>query len=477
MIAKVWNRLFTHLTTVIFFSALAACGGRAAQAKKPRTTMPDSTSNAVSIQTLMNAIHDNDIVIVSKLLEDKKSVPISTRDAQGFTPLALAAYLGRVEIAAALLANGADVDAGLQNRTSPLMLASMGNHLKVVSFLIDAGADVNRQTDAGVSALMLATIQDHQNIVSLLLKRGADPNLPDQLGDTALVGAAAAAKLGPLQALLTMIDRLELKARAITQACLAGHIDVFDMLADSGVDVDARSSQGWTCLMLAVWKGHLNLARAALKRGANPDAADPRGWSALMSAAAAGDADMVELLLEKGADPNHKDAEGRTAVTVAESLRDRSVAEPLWKAVGSVSPRTLEKKRSTDLTKPLQCPEQAAFSSAKGEMASLMSPVLWHPADMMEQWGRGFKKFSEVETSKQVPAEVCRPDGEVEYLFELVCEDGSKPFTTPEQVQAARVGSVGRGGRCGKIIDLFIIHCEEASYKVYLDMYHCSLFD
>ncbi|MBP6631258.1 MAG: hypothetical protein KA297_17615 [Kofleriaceae bacterium] len=39
----------------------------------------------------------------------------------------------------------------------------------------------------------------------------------------------------------------------------------------------------------------------------------------------------------------------------------------------------------------------------------------------------------------------------------------------------ARVGAVGVGGRCAAtVIDHYAVTCPEATYDVYLDMYHCG---
>src|SRR5262249_1634105 len=60
---------------------------------------------------------------------------------------------------------------------TPFLFASRGGHIEVCAALLDAGVDVNEaKTDAGTTALMLAIMNRHWELASVLLDRGADPN-------------------------------------------------------------------------------------------------------------------------------------------------------------------------------------------------------------------------------------------------------------------------------------------------------------
>lgn len=96
---------------------------------------------------------------------------------EGITPLLVAASMGNIEIARALLAKGAAVNA--QDKSSwqlaPLMVASFAGHLEMVKFLLDKGADIELKNKDGNPALFFATAgqaTDH-TVVNLLLERGA----------------------------------------------------------------------------------------------------------------------------------------------------------------------------------------------------------------------------------------------------------------------------------------------------------------
>ena len=87
--------------------------------------------------------------------------------------------------------------------------------------------------------------------------------------------------------------------------------------------------------------------------------------------------------------------------------------------------------------------------------------------------GAGVTKFSQAKSTKDLPIEVCTIAGEAEWLQELACEDGTKPIAGHEAAEMARVGNVGKGGRCGSIIDHYRVKCEEKTYDLYVDGYVC----
>ena len=92
------------------------------------------------------------------------------------TPLHYAAYYGRWNIAATLIAEGARVDAETSPSTGrhrPIHYAAQHGHNSVVSVLIAAGADVNAKNYTGRTPLYLAAGRGRASVVSLLLAAGA----------------------------------------------------------------------------------------------------------------------------------------------------------------------------------------------------------------------------------------------------------------------------------------------------------------
>ncbi|XP_056096095.1 kinase D-interacting substrate of 220 kDa B isoform X4 [Rhinichthys klamathensis goyatoka] len=93
-------------------------------------------------------------------------------------------------------------------------------------------------------------------------------------------------------------------------AAVKAHLDKFK-------EVDGRSDNGQTPLMLASEQGSLEIVQELIRRGANVNLDDVDCWSALISAAKEGHVEVVKELLENSAYIEHRDSGGWTALTWA----------------------------------------------------------------------------------------------------------------------------------------------------------------
>ncbi|XP_035764861.1 kinase D-interacting substrate of 220 kDa B isoform X6 [Neolamprologus brichardi] len=93
-------------------------------------------------------------------------------------------------------------------------------------------------------------------------------------------------------------------------SALKAHLDRFK-------EVDGRSDNGQTPLMLAAEQGSLEIVQELIRRGANVNLDDVDCWSALISAAKEGHVEVVKELLENSAYIEHRDMGGWTALTWA----------------------------------------------------------------------------------------------------------------------------------------------------------------
>ena len=122
---------------------------------------------------------------------------------------------------------------------------------------------------------------------------------------------------------------------------------------------------------------------------------------------------------------------------------------------------------NVDLGRPFAC-------LVDPDSLGLMGTIPWTSERASQRWGHGLYQFSMVKSSKEVPVEICGANDSYKYISELACDDGFHPFSSVEQARDARVGSMGPGGSCGRIIDLYLARCPEGQYEIYVDMYHCA---
>lgn len=107
--------------------------------------------------------------------------------ADGFTALHFACFFAHPEIAAALLARGADPNAAALNpmKVTPLHSAAAARHLPMLTLLLAQGASPNVHQQGGWTPLHSAAQQGDKAMAELLLQHGADRSARSEDGTTA----------------------------------------------------------------------------------------------------------------------------------------------------------------------------------------------------------------------------------------------------------------------------------------------------
>lgn len=192
----------------------------------------------------------------------------SDYDTGVYTPLHYAAALQAPEIAALLIAHGANVNAEDMSGTTPLLAAVSGSHLATVRLLIEHGANVQAaERISGQNALMRGV--SDAKMARLLLDHGLNPNARDRSGRTALM------------------------------QCYT--LPVVALLIERGAEVDVRDSQGNTALLTATRSLQTEIAALLLKHGANANRANRQGETPLSAARALRSKSLIALLTDAGA--------------------------------------------------------------------------------------------------------------------------------------------------------------------------------
>jgi uncharacterized protein len=123
--------------------------------------------------------------ILERLLAANPEITRQTTD--GWTPLHLAAFLGRTEAALRLIEAGADLKAISENTTgnTPLHAAIAGRcDEELISTLLTAGADPGVATAEGYTPLHVAASRGNRRVCDWLLERGAAPSARMKDGKT-----------------------------------------------------------------------------------------------------------------------------------------------------------------------------------------------------------------------------------------------------------------------------------------------------
>jgi len=162
--------------------------------------------------------------------------------------------------------------------STPLMLAAESNCAGVVAALLSLGApgNINAKNDGGKTALHLAAARGHCRVVRQLLEAGADGGVRDHRGDmsdTALTSAIWSCDEG------TGLNSL---------------------LSCWGASIDASGCEGTTAVHAAFLVRSEECGRGLLAAGASAAKQSIRGGTVLMAIAPCGDLTALDTVLRSG---------------------------------------------------------------------------------------------------------------------------------------------------------------------------------
>lgn len=197
----------------------------------------------------------------------------------------------------------------------------------VASALLCVAAAVQAAPDT-VSFFRAVSVDNVLGVRSML-REGANPNATEpQRGDVALV-VALRDDADKVFKVLLETPGINLEARsengntALMMAAYKHKREEVDALLAKGAKVN---QSGWTALHYAASAGDIPIMKLFLERGAKVDAFAPTNITPLMFAAREGQEEAVRLLLSAGADATLKSGHGWTAAQFAMAADKPGVA-------------------------------------------------------------------------------------------------------------------------------------------------------
>lgn len=223
-------------------------------------------------------------------LTENKGTNLNAKDYCGWTPLHLASFRSRFEIAQVLLENGSEVNVLAKHGSTPLHLSINKSDINMTRLLIEKGANVNVKykasgTDSIPTPLRSAVKANCLDVAKLLIENGAIVSLKDGVENRT-----------PLH-----------------DACDDDRLEITRLLIEHGADLHAKDKNGWSPLHFASNRCDLDTAKVLVENGANLESADNNGATPLhLLCSKDSDLKVVQFLCENGTAIHAKDNKGWT---------------------------------------------------------------------------------------------------------------------------------------------------------------------
>ncbi|XP_069835505.1 CARD- and ANK-domain containing inflammasome adapter protein-like [Dendropsophus ebraccatus] len=257
---------------------------------------PDTMISAMFKATKLNLYN------IIKALIDKGTDVNAKNDIQ-YTPLLLAAELGKSEAAQVLIEKGAHMDDRTPNLNTALHLSVQGGDVPTTRLLLRKGINVNITGGGDQTPLHMAAYHNKPELSEILLSAGANVN------------AVSRESVTPLHL-----------------ASQRNNVDVARNLLEHKANVNAKDKQSRTPLHMAAEGGGMDLVQLLLKHKADPNATDKDKKTPLHIAAAEGNSEMVAALLGSQARYGVKDMDGCTPIHYATISGNTDIVKSLLKA-------------------------------------------------------------------------------------------------------------------------------------------------
>jgi ankyrin repeat protein len=329
--------------TQLWHQANRNCDFKRADELKLLGINPIEINSGKSLKELLQIEIDADTAWLEAYLRDKHT-HIDIQDINGETAFTRAMKRNNPMVAGILLSEGANINHQNINGDTALSIACKNNDAASVKYLLSKSADINIQNDEGETALRLSIKEQIYNKVEGLLGIGANLDLQDSDGRTSLMNAIEYQHNDIAELLIESGANLELEDKhgntALMYACQNGEAILVELLVRNGADINHSNHYAETPLIKSLVlhdetsKGIV--ARLLIDLGADVNAKTMNGRTALMIAVEKSmDPSFTELLIDRHADINQRDVIGRTALMMTARNTESSENAELLIAKGA----------------------------------------------------------------------------------------------------------------------------------------------
>ncbi|XP_021364161.1 ankyrin-2-like [Mizuhopecten yessoensis] len=277
---------------------------------------PDSSSTCLMIAVLNNHFEQ------CRHILDHTTPEHRYRD--GWDILLCCCQAGNVKIFDYLVENAVQPATHSDNGSTYLMIAILNKQFDLTQHIVEKYPEqLNKLNRNGWNALLCCCQVGDFRIFKYLVKKGLKPDTRSKEGSTCLMIAVLNKRFNLIKHIVKeyqeQLEQLDNNGwNALLYCCEAGEVRIFDYLVGKGVKPDTRSTDGLTCLMMAVLNKHFDLTRhIGDKYPEQLEQRDTQGWDVLLCCYKAGDVRIFDYLVEKGARSDTRSTDVSTCLKIA----------------------------------------------------------------------------------------------------------------------------------------------------------------
>ena len=298
----------------------AAMGGDTDIISLIHTHLPNIESKTGEGYTpLMVAAFNGKLHAVKWFLE--KGATVACENKRGWNMLHHAAEGGDTDIISLIHTHLPNIESKTGQGYTPLMVAAFTGKLHAVKWFLEKGAIVACETNRGWNTLHYAAKGGDTDIISLIHTHL--PNIESKTGE-GLTPLMVAAFTGKLHAVKWFLEKgatvaCECNRGWNTLHCAAkgGDTDIISLIHTHLPNIESKTGEGLTPLMVAAFCGKLHAVKWFLEKGATVTSVGSKRWNVLHFAAQGGDPDTIDLILTHLPDIESKTADGKTPLIIA----------------------------------------------------------------------------------------------------------------------------------------------------------------
>ena len=250
----------------------------------------------------LKAARNGDLETLKKYLAtDKAAAMLAAKNEHGLTALHCAAQWDHLDCFKLLLGHGADITAKTNHNKTVLHLAAGHMQSEFISLCLQHGLTPEAKLGEGSdSPLSIATGRNRPENVRLLLEAGADVNDRNALISAFRHSHYETAELLVKHGVDVNLRDNHYQYTPLHFVALNGNMRLLNvLLAQDGIDIDAKAKDGGTPLHAAAYNGHVMLIEALLKTGVNTEIENNEGMTAADVAVQRGQTQAAKLIQQK----------------------------------------------------------------------------------------------------------------------------------------------------------------------------------